>query len=183
MRGNRGPGSRERAFPTRKKGEREREREGRASSVNNSLGLQQRRSYGGCPRQERGLKGSRPRLKVLGCRIHAAREPSPESPRSRSVSPPLLPIFCSRILRFRSFSTNTWLKPHIGLADIGGTRFSSSLAVSGSHRPVKRGTGGRSSVRWNSLPFVDLTPNAWFPYLFDIRQIGELHCSLTYLYQ
>lgn len=29
----------------------------------------------------------------------------------------------------------------------GGVRFSSSLAVSGSHRPVKKGTGGRSSVR------------------------------------
>ena len=29
----------------------------------------------------------------------------------------------------------------------GGVRYSSSLAVSGSHRPVKRGTGGRSSVR------------------------------------
>ncbi|KAG0596301.1 hypothetical protein M758_UG241300 [Ceratodon purpureus] len=28
----------------------------------------------------------------------------------------------------------------------GGVRYSSSLAVSGSHRPVKRGTGGRSSV-------------------------------------
>jgi NADH dehydrogenase (ubiquinone) 1 alpha subcomplex subunit 9 len=29
----------------------------------------------------------------------------------------------------------------------GAVRHSSSLAVSGSHRPAKRGTGGRSSVR------------------------------------